>query len=136
MRKPLALLVASTALSAAVGFPGWGGSAGPSGPGAQAPSAASGDAPETLPLILAGSHDRDHHARDRHHSRDRHGDDDDDDDDDDDGDDDGDDDDDDDCDDDEGDCGVRMRTPAPAGTVAPPANGLFLDGTPPKVKVN
>ncbi|MRU14380.1 PepSY domain-containing protein [Roseovarius sp. A21] len=35
-------------------------------------------------------------------------------------------------DDDEG----GARNPAPAGTVAPPQNGLFGDGAPPKVQVN
>jgi hypothetical protein len=29
-----------------------------------------------------------------------------------------------------------VRNPAPAGTVAPPANGLFGDGAPPQVQVN
>ncbi len=29
----------------------------------------------------------------------------------------------------------RGRSPAPAGSVAPPQNGLFGDGTPPKVQV-
>ncbi len=43
-------------------------------------------------------------------------------------------DDDDDDDDDDGPGGAR--NPAPAGTVAPPQNGLFGKGAPPKVKVN
>jgi len=48
-----------------------------------------------------------------------------------------DDDDDDDCDDDDDDdCRGGARNPAPAGTVAPPQNGLFGNGAPPQVKVN
>lgn len=46
----------------------------------------------------------------------------------------------DDCDDDEGDddagaCAAGSN-PAPAGTVAPPANGLFSNGAAPQVQVN
>ena len=50
-------------------------------------------------------------------------------------------DDDDDCEEDEDDeeddedC-IPAQPLAPAGTVAPPANGLFGNGTPPKVQVN
>ncbi|WP_347309686.1 PepSY domain-containing protein [Defluviimonas sp. SAOS-178_SWC] len=32
--------------------------------------------------------------------------------------------------------GKRARNPAPAGTVAPPQNGLFGNGAPPQVQVN
>ncbi|MBV0913784.1 PepSY domain-containing protein [Anianabacter salinae] len=39
-------------------------------------------------------------------------------------------------DDDDDDYGTAVGNPAPAGTVAPPQNGLFGTGTPPKVKVN
>ena len=45
-------------------------------------------------------------------------------------------DDDDDCDDDHDDCRGGVRSPAPAGTVAPPQNGLFGNGAPPQVRVN
>lgn len=38
--------------------------------------------------------------------------------------------------DDDDDYGTAADNPAPAGTVAPPQNGLFGTGTPPKVKVN
>lgn len=38
-------------------------------------------------------------------------------------------------DDDAGDCPAGLN-PAPAGTVAPPANGLFGTGAPPQVQVN
>ncbi len=125
MRKSLSLLVASTALSAAVGFPVWSATPTPSGPGFAAPGfTASGGAPalampatvrEAGLLVLASGDDDDE---------------------DDDDDDDDEDDDDDDCDDDDETCGRRLPNPAPAGTVAPPANGLFLNGTPPQVKVN
>lgn len=52
---------------------------------------------------------------------------------------------DDDDDDDEGDCGddddderdcAAGNSPAPSGTVAPPANGLFGTGKPPVVQMN
>lgn len=121
MRKPLTLLVASTALSAAMGFPVWSATPNASSPGYAAQGfTASGGAPalampgaaaEAGLLVLASGDDE--------------GDDDDD-----------DDEDDDDCDDDDESCGRRLPNPAPAGTVAPPANGLFLNGTPPQVKVN
>lgn len=48
----------------------------------------------------------------------------------------GDDDDDDEEEDDDDDDRGGARNPAPAGTVAPPQNGLFGTGTPPQVKVN
>lgn len=41
-----------------------------------------------------------------------------------------DDEDDDECDDDEGSCSGAAASPAPAGSVAPPQNGLFENGTP------
>lgn len=50
-----------------------------------------------------------------------------------------DDDDDEDCDDDDGDddgCIGALGNPAPAGTVAPPANGLFGNGAPPVAVTN
>ncbi|KFI26058.1 hypothetical protein CN97_04015 [Haematobacter massiliensis] len=51
-----------------------------------------------------------------------------------------DDDDDEDCDDDDDDddddCAGTLGNPAPAGTVAPPANGLFGNGAPPVAVTN
>ena len=50
-----------------------------------------------------------------------------------------DDDDDEDCDDDDDDddaCTGALGNPAPAGTVAPPANGLFGNGAPPVAVTN
>lgn len=47
------------------------------------------------------------------------------------------DDDDDDCDDDDDEtCAGGPRNPAPAGSTAPPANGLFGNGAPPKAVTN
>ena len=39
------------------------------------------------------------------------------------------------CEDEDGSCG-NAQNPAPAGTVAPPKNGLVGTGTPPKAQVN
>ena len=135
MRKPLSLLAASTALSAAIGFPGW--SAEPTlmepglmEPGVMAPGvmepgviapggtpvlAMPGTAAEADLLVLASGDDDDDDDDDDHHD---------------------DEDDEDECDDDDDGCGRRRPDPAPAGTVAPPANGLFGTGAPPQVKVN
>ena len=122
MKKTLTLLVASTALTAAIGVP--------ASSAMQAPSdslrpvaALFDDAPETMPLVLASDDDDDD---DRRRDGSRRDDDDDD------------DEDDDDCDDDDDDddCQGGARNPAPAGTVAPPQNGLFGNGAPPQVQVN
>jgi hypothetical protein len=120
MKMTFALLVASTALSAALGLPAFsalhdsGGSviARPDG-GAPAPQ-----------LILASDDDDDDDDRWREGARRGHDDDDDD--------------DEDDCDEDDDDGGCRngARNPAPAGTVAPPQNGLFGNGAPPRVQMN
>jgi hypothetical protein len=131
MKKSLALLIASTALTAAIGTFAW--SAMPSlvGGDGRPVAAVLDNIADAFPFILASDDD-----------------DDDDDDKDDDHDDDHDDDDEDDdrqrsagsdgvddeCDDD-GECG-SARNPSPAGTVAPPANGLFGNGTPPQAQVN
>jgi len=111
MKKTLAILAASTALSVAIGLPAL---------------SALNAWDETSPMITAKPagepplrlSDNDEKKRGswlfgRH----------------------GHDDDDDDDDDDEG--GNRgANNPAPAGTVAPPQNGLFGNGAPPKVQVN
>ena len=126
MRKTLAILVASTALTTAIGVPAWSAMRASTGDSSQAFSALFDDGTEA-PSLVRVRDDDDHHAKHRKWWR-LFGDDDDDDDDDDDHDDDDDDDDD----------GRRggARNPAPAGTVAPPQNGLFGTGTPPKVQVN
>jgi hypothetical protein len=123
MRKTLTLLVASTALIAAIGAPAWSAMQGPTD--ALRPVAALfDDATHAMPLVLASDDDDDDdHWRDGS----RRDDDDED-----------DDDDDDDCDDDDDDddCRGSARNPAPAGTVPPPQNGLFGNGAPPQVQVN
>jgi hypothetical protein len=121
MRKTLALLVASTALTATLGLPVL---AAVTMSGAQRLSVGLTDAAgDAAPVLISDDHDDD----DDHDNRRRDHDDDD-----------GDhdyhdvDDDEDDDDDDRG----GARNPAPAGTVAPPSNGLFGNGTPPKVQMN
>jgi hypothetical protein len=112
MKKTLTLLVASTALTAAIGVPAW--SAMQSPPDVLRPVAALfDDAPQAMPLVLASDDDDDDDDRWRDGSRRGHDDDDDDD-----------------------DCRGGARNPAPAGTVAPPQNGLFGNGAPPQVQVN
>jgi hypothetical protein len=86
-------------------------------------SALSAEGTRALPLVLVSDDDDDDH---REGEGTRRGDDDDDD----------DDDDEDDCDDDGNDCRSGTSNPAPAGTVAPPQNGLFGNGAPPKAQVN
>ena len=110
MRKTLPLLVASTALTAMIGTTAWSAmSAAPDG--SPRPFAAIWqDAAQSLPLILASDDDDD--DDENHGSRRDHDDDDDD------------------------DCGSGAPNPAPAGTVAPPQNGLFGTGAPPQVQVN
>lgn len=123
MRKILTLLVASTALTAVIGTTAW--SAMNAAPdGSPRPFAAIWqDATQSLPLILASDDDDDDDDDDESHGSRRDHDDDDD---------------DEDCDDDDDDddCGSVAPNPAPAGTVAPPQNGLFGNGAPPQVQVN
>ena len=117
MKKTLAALIATTALTAAIGLPAWSDMRAQADAG-ENPTAAVGESGQSaLPLILASDDDDDDH-------RDRSDDDDED-------------DDDDDCDDDDDDDGCRgASNPAPAGTVAPPQNGLFGSGAAPRVQVN
>ena len=124
MNKTLTLLVASTALTAAIGVPAWSAIQVPA-EGVLRPVAALFDeASQAMPLVLASDADDDD---DRRRDGLRRDDDDDD-----------DDEDDDDCDDDDDDddCRGGARNPAPPGTVAPPQNGLFGNGAPPQVQVN
>lgn len=125
MKKTLTLFIASTALTAAIGVPAWSAMQAPSD--VLRPIAALfDDAPQAMPLVLASDDDDDDDDRWRNGSRRGHDDDDDD-----------DDGDDDDCeDDDDDDCRSGVRNPAPAGSVAPPQNGLFGNGAPPRVQVN
>ncbi|WP_199257603.1 hypothetical protein [Paracoccus binzhouensis] len=124
MKKTLTLLVASTALTAAIGVPAWSAMQSPPDSVLRSVAALFDDAPQAMPLVLASDDDDDDDDRWRDGSRRGHDDDDDD--------------DDDDCDDDDDDddCRGGARNPAPAGTVAPPQNGLFGNGAPPQVQVN
>ena len=121
MKKTLTLLIASTALTAAIGLPAWSAMHAPEGGALRPIAALFEDGAQTMPLVLA-SDDDDDDRRWRDGSRRGHDDDDHDD----------EDDDDDDDDDDRG----SARNPAPAGAVAPPQNGLFGNGAPPQVQVN
>jgi len=121
MRKTLTLLVASTALTAAIGLPAWSAISAPADGSTQPFPAHFEDAAQALPLILASDDDDDDRGS-RETSRRGEGEDDDE------------EDDDDGEDDDES--GGSARNPAPAGTVVPPQNGLFGNGAPPKVQVN
>jgi len=129
MKRIMTLLIASTALTAAVGVSARGAAQAPTDGAQRGIAALFDEGPQALPLILASGDDDDDrgwwNGRRRGH---------DDDDDDDDNHDHADDDDDDDDDDDERRGGAR--NPAPAGTVAPPQNGLFGTGAAPKVKMN
>lgn len=126
MKKTLTFLAASTALTVAIGVPAWSAMQAPSDGVLRPVAALFDDAAQAMPLVLA-SDDDDDDNRWRDGSRRGHDDDDDD-----------DDDDDEDCDDDDDDdeCRGGARNPAPAGTVAPPQNGLFGNGAPPQVQVN
>ena len=120
MRKTLILLAASTALTAAIGLPAWSAIHAPADGNPQSFATFFEDAVPALPLILACNDDDDDDDHSSHKtSRSGHDDDDED--------------DDDDCDDG---CQGGATKPAPAGTVAPPQNGLFGSGTAPKVQVN
>ena len=131
MTSTLKLFVASAALTAAIGLPAWS-AMHVSSPGEVAKplaaTLASGGDPARL--ILVDDDDDDYDDEDEHGDAKRKqrlsGYDDDDDRD--------DGDDDDDCEDDDDSCG-SARVTAPAGTVAPPQNGLFSNGTAPKAQV-
>ena len=119
MRKTFALLVASTALTAAIGLPAW--SAMRAAERDDSRPATLIDAEEAAsPFLLASGDDDDDRRDDRRKNRSASDDDDDD----------------DDEDDDDDDGGRRAANPAPAGTALPPKNGLFGNGATPKVTVN
>lgn len=117
MKKTLAMLVATTALTAAIGLPAWSAMRTEAGAQERPFAAVFNDGQEALPLIFVSDDDDDD---DKNRRRFRQGHDDDD----------GDDDEDDD------DAGRGARNPAPAGSVAPPQNGLFGNGAAPQVQVN
>lgn len=118
MKKTLTLLVASSALTAAIGVPVWSAVQAPADDSQWPIAALFDDASQAMPLVLASDDDDDDRWRDG--SRRGH------------------DDEDDDCDDDDDDddCQGGARNSAPAGTVAPPQNGLFGTGAPPQARVN
>lgn len=117
MRKTLAILFASTALTAGIGFPAW--SAMHDAARFEGLRDAVLDAGRDLGVVLASDDDDD-----RDHGRQlRRGDDDDD-------------DDKDEDDDDNDSRGGNVSALAPAGSVAPPNNGLFGNGATPKAQVN
>ena len=120
MKKTLAMLVATTALTAAaVGLPAWSTVRAMAGAEARPFAAVLDDAQQALPLVLA-SNDEDDDEGDDEDDDDDEGDDDDD--------------DDDDC---NSNAVCRSGTnPAPAGSVPPPRNGLFGNGAAPQVQVN
>jgi hypothetical protein len=122
MKKTLALLVASTALTVAIGVPAWSAMRVPQDDAKpQSIAALFDDGQEALPLIFV-SDDDDDDDKDREYRRSsRYSDDDND--------------DDEDREDDDDASGGSLN-PVPAGTVAPPQNGLFGNGAPPQVKVN
>lgn len=126
MKQPFPLILAATALAALLGLPALAAidlGLARHGAGPLAGGVAAGDAD----LIRVGSDhddDEDDDDHDRRGHRRGHNDHDDDCDD--------DDDDDDDC---AGAAG-RRGNPAPAGSVAPPANGLFGNGAPPRAVTN
>ena len=124
MKTPSPLLFASTALTMALSLPAFAaspfaGTADISGKARLATMTCDDDG--NLPLIRVSDDDDDDDDDDDHRGRTRHR---------------HDDDDDDDCDD--GRCrgAGGWGNAAPAGTVAPPANGLFGNGAPPKAVTN
>lgn len=122
MKKTLTLLVASTALTAAIGVPAWSAMQAAADGSLRPVAALVENAPRAMPLVLASDDDDDGGRLWWKGARRGHDDDDDE-------------DDDDDCDDGDN-CRGGARNPAPAGTVAPPQNGLFGNGAPPQVQVN
>lgn len=123
MKKTIALLLASTAVTVAIGVPAWSAMRVPQDSAAPQPSASLfDDGQEALPLIFVSDDDDDDDEDRKYRRSSRHNDDDDD-------------DHEDDDDDDDDDTSRGTLNPAPAGTVAPPQNGLFGNGAPPQVKV-
>lgn len=115
MKKTFAILLASTALAFGAGIPAWSAMHGAD------LSAAGTDRYSLVRLADDDDHGDDDRGRSevRGDHGDRHGDDDDD-----------------GRENDDGNGGSVIVNPAPAGVVAPPANGLFGSGAAPKVKLN
>lgn len=118
MRKTLTLLLASTAMTAAIGLPAWSAIQSLDAPDAKSVAVVV-DARSDAPAAILASNDDDDDDR-RRSGRD----------------DDDEDDDDNDDDEDDEERAAGARNPAPLGAVPPPANGLFGNGAPPRVQVN
>ena len=115
-KKTLSLLFASAALTAAVGLPAWSALHDPASGETGAPLSALSDSDDQQrPMTLAedDEHENEGGTAGRRES----------------------DDDEDECEDDDGTCGPAAVAPAPAGSVPPPQNGLFDNGSAPQVKV-
>jgi hypothetical protein len=121
MSKILSLLLASAALTAGLGVPAWSAMHLPQQGAPVAPMSAvlgSTDTAELLVLVDDDDDDDEDEGEDGNETRGASNDDEDD-------------DDAEDCDDDDGSCGAStVSQAAPAGTLAPPQNGLFDTGTP------
>ncbi|MFW2543955.1 hypothetical protein ACN2XU_15035 [Primorskyibacter sp. 2E107] len=121
MRKTLTFLVTTSALTAAIGVPAWSAIHAPANGVLGSISTLFEEDAHPLHLLRISGDDDDDHRQGTRRGHD-------------------DDDDDDDCDDEDDDeddgCRDAGRNPAPAGAVAPPANGLFGNGAPPKVQMN
>ena len=117
MSKTLMILVASTALTAALGVPAWSAMQAPAQGGAVGLLATLADSGGTAARLILVDDDEDDDEGGSVVRR--KADEDEDDGEDDDG-----------CEDDEGSCAAGSSAPAPAGSVAPPQNGLFGTGTP------
>ena len=113
--KTLTLLLASAALTAAVGVPAWSALHTQAVGEAVAPLADMfGSDGATRPILLADNDADENGSVSRGESSD----------------------DNEDCEEEEGNCGgASAKAPAPAGAVPPPQNGLFDNGTAPQVKV-
>ncbi len=125
MKKSLALLIATTGLTAVLAMPAWSAVQASLDFATKAAELTSQVLQDTSNLIYVSDNDDDDDEdddEDNGRRRSKHDDDD------------GDDDDGDDCDDDKKCSGAA--NPAPAGDVTPPKNGLFGDGKAPKVDVN
>lgn len=115
MRNMLTLLLVTSALSATLALPAFSAiHLSSDGSQSQRMMTASEDASAVQQLLLASDDDDDRNDDDDD-AEER--------------------DDDDECDDNGDECAGSTKNPAPAGTVAPPQNGLFGNGAPPKVQV-
>ncbi len=123
MRKTLTFLAATTAITAGIGLPAWSAVRASMDQDSLPIAAAIGSEPRAMSLIFVSGNDDDDDEGERSRGS-RTSDDDDE-------------EDDDDYDDDDGDATCTgVGNPAPAGTMAPPQNGLFGNGAPPQAQVN